>query len=101
MITAQQASDHLELAALAALIDCLPDHEHAASLQTIADAMKVDREVARLALRLSRRNGRSIWMRGLQTDQGEVAGAGYTYTKQGKEYLEAQKCQGIEDTGVA
>jgi hypothetical protein len=59
-------------------------------LDYIAKSAGLDRETARFVCRRLRDKGLAIYARGLFTEDGEVAGAGYALSPAGRELLQKQ-----------
>lgn len=59
----------------------------ASNIRAVSREAGLNREVARAGLRLARERGLAVFCRGLFTEDGEVAGAGYSLTREGRAWL--------------
>jgi len=78
-----RAVDTIAEAALRALGEIVPEYGYGAFIKPVADKMDVDREVARMALRILRSQGLAEYVNGLFNEDGMTAGSGYTLTERG------------------
>lgn len=65
-----------------------PDGEYCVPFKPIMEETGFDRRTVRLGVRRLARNGFAQYWRGLCTDEGEFAGAGYCITRAGVAFLE-------------
>ena len=70
-----------------------PDGELCLHFKTIMDATGLDRKMVRFQVRALARKGLAEYFRGLFTEDGEVAGAGYCITKEGMKTIETLMLQ--------
>ena len=63
-------------------------HEYAFQLRCFVHEPEITKDMARAVCRSLADRGYAFYMRGLFTEDGEVAGAGYGITEKGAAYLE-------------
>ncbi len=77
------------------VLECLedissPDGELCVSFNHISSETKLDRKAVRKACRSLARKGLAGYYRGLMTEDGEVAGSGYSITYAGRDFIDNQ-----------
>jgi len=68
----------------------LPDGELCITFDYISDEADLDRKEVRKACRSLARKGLAGYYRGLMTEDGEVAGSGYSITYAGRDFVDNQ-----------
>lgn len=66
----------------------MPDGEYCLPFDYISDGTNLDRKAVRKACRSLARKGLAGFYRGLMTDDGEVAGSGYSITYYGRDFVD-------------